>query len=147
MRRPLFESPFNFLHFHVYGSVAGLPGLHGRGVATNYEEVNYPFLATFYVDLSERLILELNYHPAELGAEEVERPAGLLPRRPGADGPEPEARHETAELLSAAEREQVLHGLERGGRLLPHRAHPPPVRAAGGRARPRPWPSSAAAGA
>ena len=75
--QPLFETVFNFVHFHVYQGLSGLRGLevlNGRST----EEVNYPFGANFsFSDADGGVHLRFDYDARQLGREQVELLAAL----------------------------------------------------------------------
>ncbi|HSF40221.1 MAG TPA: amino acid adenylation domain-containing protein [Thermoanaerobaculia bacterium] len=107
--RPLFETVLNFLHFHAYQSVMDIPGLTAQS-STDYEEINYPLMVTFALSLvpgSPRITLQLNYHPAELGAEEAQGISRRYQAILEAMVADPASRYDTP-LLSAAEQHQIL---------------------------------------
>ncbi|HSF43044.1 MAG TPA: non-ribosomal peptide synthase/polyketide synthase [Thermoanaerobaculia bacterium] len=106
--RPLFDTVFNFLNFHVYQEARGGPGVEILGTA-DYEEINFGFWAHFFLDLSsERLGLSLGYRWPEIDARQVEALGHIYIAALSAMAATPAARHDSTALLSAAERHQVL---------------------------------------
>ena len=105
--QPLFEVPFNFLHFHVFDGLADAQikildeQFYGR---TNFALAVEAELNS----ASGELALRLEYKPAEFGVEQVERLSGYFERTLAAVAAEPEAAHHTFSPMSAAEREQLL---------------------------------------
>ncbi|MFE6701620.1 amino acid adenylation domain-containing protein [Streptomyces sp. NPDC057718] len=105
----LFEAFFNYTHFHVEASVsegpeasAGSPVrvLDERGIA----HTNFPFGAEFFRDGTDGALgLGLRHDAARFGAESVERAHGYYAAALAALATDPEARYESADLLSPAE--------------------------------------------
>ncbi len=112
--QPLFETAFNFVHFHVYERAAALPGLRLLG-RRGYEATNFALLVNFQAAPgSGELTLGLIHDPAEIGGGEAallgERLLGLL----AAMAADPGGRVDSVSLLTPAERVQVLGGWSRG---------------------------------
>ena len=69
---PLFETAFNFVHFHVYHGLQNLDYLKVLGAA-GFEQTNLTFAANFDLDLSTSQVgLTLNYDANELSDDAVE---------------------------------------------------------------------------
>ncbi len=103
-----FDSAFNFTHFHVYGELAGLPGLEVLGGSAS-DQTYVDLTAQVHLDYATgelRLALDLRaaaFAPDQSAALAASYRAALL-----ALAERPEARHDSASLLAAAERHMVL---------------------------------------
>ncbi len=106
--RPLFESAFNFLHYHVYQSLGGISGLEVLG-RTGYEETNFPLTTHFQLEpATGRLILGHNFREDEIDAADVERIRRYTLRALEAMAADPACRHEDICLLGEEELAQLL---------------------------------------
>ena len=105
---PLFDVAFNYIHFHVYQGVERSAKIRVLGGEV-FEETNFDLVSTFSLDPeAQQVRLDLHYDARTLGLEQVERwgdyyarALGSMVRRPG----EPLG---SEELLSPAERRQLL---------------------------------------
>ncbi|HVG10915.1 MAG TPA: amino acid adenylation domain-containing protein [Thermoanaerobaculia bacterium] len=71
--RPLFETTFNFVHFHVYRELESFEGLRVLG-GSGFEQTNVPFTANFSLDpAGSRLQLDLLFHAERFGTEQLAR--------------------------------------------------------------------------
>ncbi|MFI6553580.1 amino acid adenylation domain-containing protein [Streptomyces griseus] len=112
----LFEAFFNYTHFHVEASVSAVPEaaeasdgspvpvpvrvLDERGIA----HTNFPFGAEFFRDGTDGALgLGLRHDTTRFDAESVERAHGYYAAALAALATDPEARYESADLLSPAE--------------------------------------------
>ncbi|WP_375476969.1 amino acid adenylation domain-containing protein [uncultured Nostoc sp.] len=105
---PLFETAFNFTHFHVYQAV-----LEGKNVqflgGKFYEETNFPLIADFNQDPSSFLVtLLLKYDASEFGLDQIKCITEYYARTLQAIVSNPQQRYELHELLSTKERRQLL---------------------------------------
>src|SRR5262249_10533784 len=104
----LFEVAFNFTHFHVYRSlneISGLEFVESRG----FGQSNFPMTADFKLDpRTSKIELGLIYNEEIIDREQIEAIGSyyLAAMRRAVD--DPEGRYETACLLSASERRQLL---------------------------------------
>jgi amino acid adenylation domain-containing protein len=106
--RPLFDTLFNFTHFHVYDRLASLPGLTVLG-SWGTEQTYFPLTAQFNVrEISHRVSLSFDYSRADLDTFQVEEIASRYARVLDAVSAAPEAPHDALCLLTAAERQQLL---------------------------------------
>jgi len=106
--RPLFDTLFNFTHFHVYERLGRLPGLTVLG-SWGTEQTYFPLTAQFNVnEISHRVSLFFDYPRADLGTREVEAIVARYARVLEAVAAAPQAPHDAFCLLAAAERQQVL---------------------------------------
>jgi len=103
----LFHTAFNFIHFHVYDRVRGVPGLRLVG-AEAHERTDLPFFAHFSrgddAEIKVRLVWdrsELDDAHGQAAAEVYRRALDELAHRSG-------ERHESFEPMTAQERRQVL---------------------------------------
>jgi amino acid adenylation domain-containing protein len=107
-REALFDTLFNFVHFHVYQGLRETPGVeilewHG------YEETDTALNASFQVDPdSGRIDLRVSYLTGEVDPRQAEAIAGAYARALDSLAAHPGARVAEAQLLSAAEQRQVL---------------------------------------
>jgi len=106
--RPLFDTLFNFTHFHVYDRLARLPGLTVLG-SWGTEQTYFPLTAQLNVrEITHRVSLSFDYPRAGLDTPDVEELAALYTRVMATVAADPGAPHDGLCLLSAAERQQVL---------------------------------------
>jgi amino acid adenylation domain-containing protein/non-ribosomal peptide synthase protein (TIGR01720 family) len=104
----LFETAFNFLHFHVYQALRNFRGLELVGLYS-YEEINFQLGVNFQLDLQgSQIHLELTYSDAVFPREQVEAIGGYFLRTMAALADHPGDRHGGALLLSSGEQEQLL---------------------------------------
>jgi len=104
----LFDTLFNFVHFHVYQGLLRTPGVELLDWS-GYEEVDTPFGANFQLDpAGDQLSLRLSWRDRELDPRQVDALAGWYARALEAMAKAPDERHAEHSLLSAAERRQLL---------------------------------------
>ncbi len=104
----LFDTVFNYTHFHVADRLRGIDGLEVLGV-DGTEQTYYSLTAQFNMDhLSSRLELALDYRTVELGEEQAREIAGYYSRVLAAMSAEPDTCHEAVCLLSNDERRRLL---------------------------------------
>ncbi|MDB6059711.1 MAG: pcbAB, partial [Verrucomicrobiales bacterium] len=104
----LFETAFDMVHFHVYEKV-----LQNRLVQfvedKFFESTNIPFFAFFQVDpTTQEISLRFDFHPAEIGNEQIEGLAGYYVSALEAVANEPTSRYETFSPLSELELHSIL---------------------------------------
>jgi amino acid adenylation domain-containing protein len=105
---PLFDTVFNFVHFHVYQALSGLSGMEILDGST-FEETNYPLSVVCQLgEAQSRIRLRLEYDALQLASHEVERIAGVFERALAAMALDPAGRHEGTSLLAPGERHQLL---------------------------------------
>ncbi|MEH1866381.1 MAG: amino acid adenylation domain-containing protein [Nostoc sp.] len=105
---PLFETAFNFTHFHIYEQVLELDNLQLLG-GKFFEKTNFPLVAQFSVSPnSSHIGLSLNYDPGELCSEQINRISDYYLRVLAEMANEPQARYELNSLISLEERHQLL---------------------------------------
>ncbi|RKG68273.1 condensation domain-containing protein, partial [Corallococcus terminator] len=115
----LFETVFNFAHFHVYQGVVQQEGIEIAG-GKFFEQTHFTLAANFQLDLFGRQVrLRLSYDAGELDTMQVERLGGYYARVLQAMASEPEARHETASLLTHEEARQVVEEWNRTDVVYP----------------------------
>jgi amino acid adenylation domain-containing protein len=106
--QPLFETIFNFTHFHVYQAVAEIDGIEvlsevGSG------DTGFTLVADFGLDVnSSQVTLLLTGRSSELGGEQMEAIGGYYTAALTAMASEPAARYERQHLLAAREWQQTL---------------------------------------
>jgi amino acid adenylation domain-containing protein len=104
----LFDTVFNYTHFHVADRLRVVDGLEVLDV-DGTEQTYYPLTVQFNMDhLSSRIELALDYRTIELGEEQATEIAGYYSRVLEAMSAEPSARHEEVCLLSAGEQRRLL---------------------------------------
>src|SRR6185369_344428 len=93
--RTLFETCFNFTHFHVYQGVLDLEDISPRSMK-HFEESNFPCTADFSLDLNtSRILLRLDYMTGEMNDEQMSRMSDYYLNTLSAMAHEPDARYET----------------------------------------------------
>jgi amino acid adenylation domain-containing protein len=116
----LFETVFNFTHFHVFAGLQRLEGVEVLGASAPSDQTYFPLTVYFNLDpISGRLHLALDYDTRELGEELVERIAGYHLAAMAAMAQHPRAPHDGFCLLAPEERDQVLTGWNRSAAPLP----------------------------
>jgi len=106
--KPLFETTFNFVNFHVYNELAGLPGVELLS-ERSFADTNYAFKAAFSLDLATSGVqLEFGYLISELAAEQVQLIGGYYLRALGAMVADPSSSYRDAVLLSPEELREHL---------------------------------------
>jgi amino acid adenylation domain-containing protein len=105
---PLFETAFDMVHFHVYEKV-----LQNRAVQfvedKFFESTNFPFFAFFQVDpATHNISLRFDFHPAEIGQEQISALAGYYASALEAVANEPNSRYEKFLPLSDDELQSIL---------------------------------------
>jgi amino acid adenylation domain-containing protein len=104
----LFDTVFNYTHFHVVDRLRGVDGLEVLDV-DGTEQTYYPLTVQFNLDhLSSRIELALDYRTIELGEEQAREIAGCYSRVLAAMSVEPAVRHEAVCLLSGEEQRRLL---------------------------------------
>lgn len=106
----LIETSFNFIHFHVYQGLSGLGSLEVLD-ATAFERTNFTLMATFSLNpiaSQPEVGLTLHYDARELCDEQIRAISDTYVRTLESLVRNPAARHETADLLTAAQRHEVL---------------------------------------
>ncbi|MFN6478154.1 non-ribosomal peptide synthetase [Nostoc sp. DedQUE07] len=105
---PLFETAFNFTHFHVYEQLLELDNLQLLG-GKFFEQTNFTFLAQFSVSPnSSDITLNLKYDSCELSTEQINRISDYYLRVLAVMAKEPQGRYELYSLVSCEERHQLL---------------------------------------
>ena len=104
----LFDTVFNYTHFHVADRLRGIDGLDVLDV-DGTEQTYYALTAQFNVDhLSSRIELALDYRTIEIGEEQAMEIAGYYSSVLAAMSADPSARHEAVCLLSDEEQRRLL---------------------------------------
>ncbi|WP_414579677.1 condensation domain-containing protein, partial [Anabaena sp. CCY 9402-a] len=106
--QPLFETAFNFVHFHVYQGVLGL----NESEVLDYkalEQTNFTLVTHFSLDLvSSQVNLALNYKTSELCREQIEAIATYYVNTLMAMVAAPSALYQIQLLISPTEQHQLL---------------------------------------
>ncbi|HEX8276908.1 MAG TPA: amino acid adenylation domain-containing protein [Longimicrobiaceae bacterium] len=103
-----FEAAFNYVHFHVWRDLAGIPGVRVLGRRT-FEETSLPLVAHFVVETdTDQVRLVLARDGTVLGDARAEEVAGWYARALAAAAGDPDARYDAFSPLSARERKRVL---------------------------------------
>jgi amino acid adenylation domain-containing protein/non-ribosomal peptide synthase protein (TIGR01720 family) len=106
--QPLFETSFNFVHFHVYQRVLGLKNLQLLG-GKFFEQTNFTFVADFSLEPnSSQIELSFAYDTSKLCSQQINRISGYYVRALAAMASEPLKRYELHSLLSFEEEHQLL---------------------------------------
>jgi len=115
----LFETGFNYTHFHIAHGMLELPGfkiLEFRGIS----ETNFPLLVDFDLDLTvSEVQLALKYEAGEFTREQIEVMSGYYERTLLAIATKPGAQYEECSLLSEKELRWQLEDLNDRRRSFP----------------------------
>jgi amino acid adenylation domain-containing protein len=104
----LFDTVFNYTHFHVADRLREVDGLEVLDV-DGTEQTYYPLTAQFNMDhLSSRIELAVDYRTIELGEEQAREIAGYYSRVLAAMSAEPAELHEEVCLLSDEEQRRLV---------------------------------------
>jgi amino acid adenylation domain-containing protein/non-ribosomal peptide synthase protein (TIGR01720 family) len=105
---PLFETAFNFVHFHVYQQMLELDNLQLLGVKF-FEQTNFTFAAQFSVNpRSSEVELRLQYDALKLCPEQINRIGEYYFNALVAMANQPQGRYELRSLVSEQEQHQLL---------------------------------------
>jgi amino acid adenylation domain-containing protein len=106
--KPLFETIFNYVNFHVYQRLSGIDNLKLLGVQF-FEQTNFTLATQFSVNpITSEISLILNYAPDKFTSEEMKRISGYYSAVLNAMATQPEKCYEKFSLLTEAERHQLL---------------------------------------
>ena len=106
--RTLFETSFNFVHFHVSESLFPLDELEVLG-SSSFDVTNFTLAASFALNpVTSRVEFDLRYDTAALSAGEVEAFGALYARALSAMVAEPHARQDLWIALGEDERRRLL---------------------------------------
>lgn len=106
--QPLFETNFNFMHYHVYQRLRGIEEVEVIDYE-GYEETNFTMMAQFSLDLgSSGVRLGLNYHPEALPPEQVDAIANYYVNTLTAMAGNPQQLHHHFNALSGYEQARLL---------------------------------------
>ncbi len=101
--QPLFETAFNFIHFHVYEGARNIPGV-GFIDSDSIEATNFTLLTNFIMSIEQsQMWIRLEYDANEFSASEVERLADYYYRTLQAMAAHPGGSYVGQPGLSAAE--------------------------------------------
>lgn len=107
--QPLFETVFNFVHFHVYEDMlATKEDPHQANIET-FQQANFTLVTNFEVSVdSSQITFGLEYDAGELCAEQVRLIGDYYVRALTNIAEQPHERYELAPLLSAQEYEKTV---------------------------------------
>ncbi len=106
--QPLFEAVFNFVHFHIYQSLAQFTGIQGIGRQT-FEETNFTFVATFMMGmLASQMHLELKYDADAFSHEQVATIGSYYARTLEAMATDPFGRYDQHSPMTVEEQRRLL---------------------------------------
>jgi len=104
----LFDVTFNFVHYHVYSDIVQVDGIEILG-GEPFAFTNFTLCAGFMMDpVLSTLRLRLEYNSSRVTNEQIESIEGYYKNVLKHMVRCPDARYETASLLSEAERQQLL---------------------------------------
>lgn len=110
--QPLFETIFNYIHFHILQKNQSLAGLQVLDEQF-FGVTNYPFSVDFELHpATSRLLLVIEYDAAEFGGEQIETIAGYYARTLSAMATTPFGRYEYHSPLSNEERNRLFEWSE-----------------------------------
>src|SRR5579859_5666021 len=96
----LFDTIFNYTHFHVMGGLSEIPGLEVLDVRGS-EQTYYPLTAQFSVnEFTARIEFALDYRTLTLDEDEVQKIAACYGRVIAAIAQDPSSHHDSLSLLS-----------------------------------------------
>lgn len=103
----LFETAFNFVHYHIY---RGLQHLNQLQLLTpgGFEMTNFTFVANFSVTPAEEIQLGFSFDSGQLTTDQVTEIADYYQSVLTTMADAPEQKHETECFLSAAEQVRIL---------------------------------------
>jgi amino acid adenylation domain-containing protein/non-ribosomal peptide synthase protein (TIGR01720 family) len=106
--QPLFETAFNYTHFHVYESLKNIKEVSVLGVST-FEQTNFTLAVNFGMDSStSKIKLRLDYDASQLSAEQVQTFRNYYTKVLALMTAEPTSSYTSQSLLSEQERHQLL---------------------------------------
>jgi amino acid adenylation domain-containing protein len=106
--QPLFETAFNYIHFHVYQNVAQVSDVTVIDYV-DFEETNFPLMSNFVMEPGSSLLqLYLNYQPAEFSYAQVRTIGEYYERCLKALVADPARPHHDLCLLPESEQRQLL---------------------------------------
>jgi amino acid adenylation domain-containing protein/thioester reductase-like protein len=104
----LFETAFNFIHFHVYQNILGLTGVEALG-GQFFEQTHFTLSTSFRLDLiTHDIQLTLSYDTSELCEEQIQAIAGYYTAALTAMATNASERYECHSLLSESEQQKLL---------------------------------------
>jgi amino acid adenylation domain-containing protein len=116
--QPLFDAAFNFMHFHVYQALVGMPSLSVID-GTSQADTNFPLLTQCTLHgATGDIDVRIDANRSEFTDEQVRQLMDYYERAYAAFANHPE-RHSTVSLMSDRERDQVIVAWNRTAQ--PHR--------------------------
>ena len=104
----LFETTFDFVHFHVYRDLQGYKDM-GFMEGHYFEANSFILFTTFMMDVTTtQLQMHMDYDPEELCLDQIKAICGYYVNTLAAMAAEPLAKYETFSPLSTEERQQLI---------------------------------------
>ena len=108
-RKPLFETVFNYLHFHVLNDLVRSGDLEILGPIRSWEETNLTLSTAFVLPpLSEQIILNLRFDTTQFSDDQIESISGYYTRILDLMLSDPYGRHEVQSFLADDEMQKLL---------------------------------------
>ncbi len=108
-RKPVFDTVFNYLHFHVLNDLAKSGELQLIGATKQWEETNLALSTSFMLPpLLEHIVLNLRFDITQFSADQVESISGYYIRVLEAIVADVDERHERQSFLAAEEWQKIL---------------------------------------
>lgn len=106
--QPLYETSFNFVHFHVYQGLVDFPQIELIGTQS-FEETNIPFSVSWSEEVStQSLNFNITYDGKEFDESQVDAMANYVSRMCADLVANPEANYSAAKIITSAEKNIVL---------------------------------------
>ncbi|HVI73054.1 MAG TPA: amino acid adenylation domain-containing protein, partial [Pyrinomonadaceae bacterium] len=118
--QPLFETAFNYIHFHVYQNVSQVSDVTVIDYV-DFEETDFPLMSNFVTEpVTSLLQLYLNYQPTEFSYAQVKTIGEYYERCLKTLVADPEQKHQSVSLLSETEQRLLLDEWNRTEAEYPH---------------------------
>ncbi len=115
----LFDTIFNYTHFHVMGGLSEIPGLEVLDVRGS-EQTYYPLTAQFSVnEFTSRIELALDYRTLALDEDEAQEIAACYGRVIAAIAQDPSSHHDSLSLLSPEQYVTLIKELNKTSEPFP----------------------------
>jgi amino acid adenylation domain-containing protein len=106
--RPLFDTVFNYVHFHVYNELQKTHGVEVLGDAS-FEQTNFPLAVTFNCHLlSPGIELALGYDTSRIDREYIKEVSGTYLRVLDLMAEDPSSHYDRQNLLSSSLSDRIL---------------------------------------
>jgi amino acid adenylation domain-containing protein len=118
-RRPLYESAYNFTHFHVYQGLLELKDVKVLDINA-FQETNLSFIVNFSIDAVTSLVrLRFDYDATEFSEEDVKDIGTYYSRTLQAMVDNPFVAHDSDYYLSEEERREIIYDFNPRSPLSP----------------------------